>query len=416
MKKIKSLAFFIILSICFSVIFSGWTPVEKSYASGNLSVETIDVATLSADKVITDSTKKYVLCGGNSRDITITIRNDSLVEKTFYVTLSYLYIINDSLSPIIVIEDNGHKTTVNLTIVGTNSLTGSLYGAIALTSSASTPANIVVNFATKNYGSINLIAERGTVSSPAIYIQNNVNASLNLSSHNTKVTGLFVSNSRYDDFDVGINEATKDGKTKCSINLETTDTISRRIDFNMMGHGNQVESVLLPENQTTFSPENIPDADGLTFYGWYKDITLNHKWNPNTDTVTEDMTLYAGWFMPSTEQSKTNHNLPVWAIVLISVSAGVILIANAYVCLYFCAYRLGKLNNKFFNEIYKPFKKTDTVKIEESKSFNKQETKKSKPKKESEKTIEKNKSLNKKPKENSSKNQTQQKKQKSNKK
>jgi len=40
---------------------------------------------------------------------------------------------------------------------------------------------------------------------------------------------------------------------------------------------------------------NIPTRSGYIFAGWYKDAGLTLEWNFNTDTVTEDITLYAKW-------------------------------------------------------------------------------------------------------------------------
>lgn len=400
MKRFKLLIFFIAISLCFSTMF--FAPMKTDYSqAATLQTVSQDVAELHTEKLITDSTKQYVFYGGNSGDLTIRIRNESNVEQTFYITLRYLYIINGLYAPPIQIEDNGHKTTVNLTIEGSNSLTGSLYGAIALAATSPTiNANIVVNFATKQFGSLDLIAERGTVSSPAIYVQNNVNAEFNLNTHNTKSTGITVMGHTYQDFETSITEATKNGRSKCVINLERADSVSNKISFNMMGHGTQIDSVLLPATQTNFTPENVPDVDGLIFYGWYKDITLNHKWDPNTDTVTGDMTLYAGWFIQPPNQNTTSNQMPVWAIVLISVSAGLILLANIYVLIYFSAYKSGKLNNKFFNTIFKPLTKlnnkqenkelpAEAAENEEIKKESKTETAKIQPKEETSKKPEK---------------------------
>ncbi|MBQ3227276.1 MAG: leucine-rich repeat protein [Clostridia bacterium] len=38
-----------------------------------------------------------------------------------------------------------------------------------------------------------------------------------------------------------------------------------------------------------------PTKSGLTFVGWYKESTCINEWNFDTDTVTEDITLYAKW-------------------------------------------------------------------------------------------------------------------------
>ena len=38
-----------------------------------------------------------------------------------------------------------------------------------------------------------------------------------------------------------------------------------------------------------------PQKEGYEFTGWYRDRALTEKWNFDTDTVSESMTLYAGW-------------------------------------------------------------------------------------------------------------------------
>ena len=38
-----------------------------------------------------------------------------------------------------------------------------------------------------------------------------------------------------------------------------------------------------------------PTREGYTFTGWYKDFACLEKWDPETDKVETDLTLYAGW-------------------------------------------------------------------------------------------------------------------------
>lgn len=394
MKKIKFLAFFALVALCFSMLAFKTSNTNNAYASQTLSTETIDVGTLVTDKVITDSTKKYILTG-TAAERTITFVNDSLLEKTFYVTIEHLYISTEEMAPLIVIQDNGHKTTVNFCIKGYNEIAGTSNGAIMLRKyfdeehEVADNAEIVVNFSTDSNGTLELKSVKDNLKSPTFLIQENVNASINLSSHSTKLTAFAVNSTTYDTFEEGIAEASKDAsKIYCKMSFERADTVQNKIEFHMMGHGTQVDSVFLDETQTKFTPTKLSNVDGLVFYGWYKDVTLNHKWNPKTDTVTEDMTLYAGWFIPGPETPSEDGKLPVWAIVLISVSSFVILLGNAYVIVYFCAYKKGKLNNKFFNLIYKPFAnnkpetkqpiKTETKeKAEKKKDFKKAESKNS---------------------------------------
>ena len=392
MKKIKILAFFAMITLCLSLVLFKPAAPNNAYATENSNEVEVKVDELTSQNTIfTDSTKKYILLG-NSEGKTITFVNDSLVEKTFYITLNNLFLSASEDHPVISIQDVGVKTTVHFNIQGSSELYGTIRGAIHLgkyfkegIEIAENP-KIVVDFSTEDNGTIELLSNEeilgfGTRKSQTIFIDENVDATIGLCKHNTKLTSFTVNDHGLDTFEEGIAEATGNAsKSKCKIRLEKSDIVQNRIEFNMMGHGNQVSSVLLPEDQTTYTPNKVADTDGLVFYGWYKDITLNHKWNPKTDTVTEDITLYAGWFIPAENKNADSSSFPVWAIIVISVSAFVILLANAYVLVYFCLYKKGKVGGKFFNAIYKPLKPSSEKQSDPAKE---QTTKKeSEPKKE----------------------------------
>ena len=38
-----------------------------------------------------------------------------------------------------------------------------------------------------------------------------------------------------------------------------------------------------------------PTREGYEFSGWYRDYACDDLWNVETDTIVEDLTLYAGW-------------------------------------------------------------------------------------------------------------------------
>ena len=38
-----------------------------------------------------------------------------------------------------------------------------------------------------------------------------------------------------------------------------------------------------------------PTREGYVFTGWYRDAACDNPWQAQTDTIQEDMTLYAGW-------------------------------------------------------------------------------------------------------------------------
>jgi uncharacterized repeat protein (TIGR02543 family) len=58
--------------------------------------------------------------------------------------------------------------------------------------------------------------------------------------------------------------------------------------------GSAVDSVIVASGSLLPLPSK-PAKSGYTFAGWYKDAELTNAWNFNTDTVTEDITLYAKW-------------------------------------------------------------------------------------------------------------------------
>lgn len=60
------------------------------------------------------------------------------------------------------------------------------------------------------------------------------------------------------------------------------------------GGGSYVESCRVLHSETVIQPEN-PVREGWQFGGWYLDRACTLKWNMDSDTVTESMTLYAGW-------------------------------------------------------------------------------------------------------------------------
>lgn len=57
--------------------------------------------------------------------------------------------------------------------------------------------------------------------------------------------------------------------------------------------GSHIEPVKAMHSETV-AVEN-PVKEGFVFTGWYTDRGCTQKWNPDSDTVTNSMTLYAGW-------------------------------------------------------------------------------------------------------------------------
>ena len=76
---------------------------------------------------------------------------------------------------------------------------------------------------------------------------------------------------------------TKEDVTKRSFN----------VTFNSMG-GSNVEVVTVKYGNLIPEPKK-PTKTGYALAGWYKQIDMSEEWNFKTDTVTEDITLYAKW-------------------------------------------------------------------------------------------------------------------------
>ena len=58
--------------------------------------------------------------------------------------------------------------------------------------------------------------------------------------------------------------------------------------------GTPVQNVTVEDGNRIARPAD-PTKDGYAFVGWYKDAALTNVWDFETDTVTDDVTLYAKW-------------------------------------------------------------------------------------------------------------------------
>lgn len=66
-----------------------------------------------------------------------------------------------------------------------------------------------------------------------------------------------------------------------------------RVNFDTQG-GTAVEMQKRMYGELIEEPE-APSREGFVFDGWYLDPGTTMRWNLKEDTVTESMTLYAGW-------------------------------------------------------------------------------------------------------------------------
>ena len=65
------------------------------------------------------------------------------------------------------------------------------------------------------------------------------------------------------------------------------------VEFDTDG-GSQIQSVKAYHSELLDVSEQ-PVKEGYTFTGWYTDRACTDKWDMAHDTVTQSMTLYAGW-------------------------------------------------------------------------------------------------------------------------
>ena len=70
------------------------------------------------------------------------------------------------------------------------------------------------------------------------------------------------------------------------------DTLTCIITFDMCGHGESIEAVEAEAGACIDKP-NDPEAEGFIFDGWYADQEHTSVWNFETDTVNENITLFA---------------------------------------------------------------------------------------------------------------------------
>lgn len=96
------------------------------------------------------------------------------------------------------------------------------------------------------------------------------------------------------------------GNETTALTASVTITVSESakyysVTFNLSGKGSDIINTGVKEGSLLERPQD-PQAKGYTFTGWYKDQDCKFLWDFETDTVTSDITLYAGW--------KENNNEP----------------------------------------------------------------------------------------------------------
>lgn len=72
-----------------------------------------------------------------------------------------------------------------------------------------------------------------------------------------------------------------------------TSATTYTVEFDVQGHGTAPSDITGITGGTTITTPDAPSADYYTFGGWYKEAACTNEWNFDTDTVTEDTTIYA---------------------------------------------------------------------------------------------------------------------------
>ncbi|MBQ4416575.1 MAG: InlB B-repeat-containing protein, partial [Butyrivibrio sp.] len=75
---------------------------------------------------------------------------------------------------------------------------------------------------------------------------------------------------------------------------ETAPATTFTVTFDANGHGTAPDAVTVTEGSTSPKPDDLT-AEGFMFDGWFRDANATVEWNFDTDTVNENITLYAGW-------------------------------------------------------------------------------------------------------------------------
>lgn len=127
-----------------------------------------------------------------------------------------------------------------------------------------------------------------------------------------------VSKITSEDYLVSVQDGT--GSYPCNAN-ELTVILSTEctVRFECNG-GTPIENQTVRYGEKIVKPED-PTKDGYTLEGWYSDIDRTIRWNFDSDRVTGNITLYAGWTEQEAEpvapvvSDDANHNSVLWYLI-----------------------------------------------------------------------------------------------------
>lgn len=127
---------------------------------------------------------------------------------------------------------------------------------------------------------------------------------------------------------VNCHVSTKDGQDSfASVDNEVrviidTDCIVRFIS----NGGSEVLDQRVPYGEKVTRPED-PTRDGYTFEAWYKNLDRTEQWDFDNDTVSSNMTLYAGWTIGGPAQGHGGGSLLWWLLGALALAALMVVLA-----------------------------------------------------------------------------------------
>lgn len=88
-----------------------------------------------------------------------------------------------------------------------------------------------------------------------------------------------------------------------------------RVSFDTLNHGIAPEAYTDVKENSRIPEPKAPTADGYRFTGWFKDNKCTVRWRFGTDTVTSDITLYAGWVLDDDYGDILDEDIPASGII-----------------------------------------------------------------------------------------------------
>lgn len=73
------------------------------------------------------------------------------------------------------------------------------------------------------------------------------------------------------------------------------------VRFELAGHGQPIAPITVLETGSLIEEPIQPEAEGFRFMGWYKDQSCTKVWDFDTDTVQDNIILYAGWLVEASD-------------------------------------------------------------------------------------------------------------------